>query len=165
MKGLYAPLHQLPSDHGRKAALLQQVRQLLQRQALLPAARQSAGGQDLLRVRIKGIEHAAAQRLPSFPSLCFPAWPRAWIPVFGRCRDLCRFLHPQALYQPERPSTAHVHWVPAGSPVACLDDAAKRTAGTAEWDWKIDLQEAEGWITQALKGGGTLRQCGTGLGR
>lgn len=152
MKGLYAPLYKLPPDHRWKPALLQQVRQLLQRQALLPAARQSEGCQDLFAVRIKGFEHASAQRLASFPSLCFSAWSWAWVSVFGCCRDLSRFLHPQALYRSQRSFAAHVHWFPAWSSFARLDDAAKGTTGTARRDWKVDFQEeTQRCITQELK--------------
>jgi hypothetical protein len=152
MKGSYASLHELPPDHDRKAALLQQVRQFLQRQALLPAARQSAGRQNLLAVRFKRFEHAATQRIASFPSLCFSAWPWTWISVFGCCRNLSRFLHPQALYRSKRSSASDVHWISARSSFAPLDDAAKGTAGTAKRDWKADLQkEAQGRFAQALK--------------
>jgi hypothetical protein len=166
MKGLYAPLYKLPPDHRRKAAVLQQVRQLLQRQALLPSARQSAGCQDLLGVRVKGFEHAAAQRNSSFPSLCFPAWSWAWISVPGGCGSLSRFLHPQALYRSKRSAAPDVYWVPVWSSLAWLDDAAKGAAGIVEWVWKIALQEeAQGWRAQALKEGGTSGQCGTGLSR
>lgn len=152
MKGSYAPLHKLPPGHGWKAALLQQVRQFLQRSALLPAARQSAGGQDLFAVRIKGFEHATAQRLAFFPALCFSvgSWP--WISVLGCCRDLSRFLHPQTLYRSQRSFAADVHWVPARSSFALLDDAAKGTTGIVRRDWKVNFQEeTQRWITQALK--------------
>lgn len=152
MKGSYAPLHKLPPDHRWKAALLQQVRQFLQRQALRPAARQSEGCQDLLRVRLERFKHAAAQRLAPFPPLCFSAWPWPRISVFGGCWSLSRLLHPQALYRSKRSSAADVHWVPAWSSFAPLDDAAKGTTRTARRDWKADFQEeTQRWITQALK--------------
>jgi hypothetical protein len=152
MKGSYAPLYKLPPDHGWKAALLQQVRQLLQPQALLPAARQSEGCQGLLAVRIKGFEHATAQRLAAIPPIYFSVWSWAWISVFGGCRSLSRLLHPQALYRSKRSSAADVHWVPAWSSFAPLDDAAEGTTRTARRDWKADFQEeTQRWITQALK--------------
>ena len=169
MKGSYAPVHKLPPDYRRKATLLQQVRQLLQRQAVLPAARQSEGCKNLLAVRIKGFKHSAAQRIASVPALYFSAWAGTGISVFGCRRSLSRFLHPQTLHRSKRPSAPDVHWVLARSSLACLDDAAQRTAGTARRDWKTDFQkEAQRWIAQALKeeercflGG----QCGMALGR
>jgi hypothetical protein len=152
MKGSYAPLYKLPPDHHGKATLLQQVRQLLQHQALSSAACQSAGGQDLLGVRIKGFEHAPAQGLAFVPPLCFPAWPGAWVSVFGCCRDLSRFLHPQALYRSKRSAAADVYWVPPRSSFTPLDDTAKRTAGVVDWSWETALRkEAQGWRAQALK--------------
>jgi hypothetical protein len=157
MKGSYAPLYKLPPDHGWEAALLQQVRQFLQRQALLPAARQSAGCQSLLRVWIEGFEHATAQRLTPFPALCFSVWSWAWVSVFGCCRDLSRFLHPQALYRSQRSFAADVPWVSARPSFARLDDAAKGTTRTVRWDWEVGFQkETQRWITQALKWRGTL---------
>jgi hypothetical protein len=169
MKGSYAPLYKLPPDHRWKAALLQQVRQFLQRQALLPAARQSAGCQSLLRVWIEGFEHATAQRLTPFPALCFSVWSWAWVSVFGCCRDLSRFLHPQALYRSQRSFAADVHGFSTRSSFTRLDDAAKGITRTVRRDWKTDFQEeTQRWTAQALKGRGTLfrkGQCGTGLGR
>jgi hypothetical protein len=141
MKGSYAPLYKLPPDHGWEAALLQQVRQFLQRQALLPAARQSESGQDLFAVRIKGFKHAAAQSLAVIAPVCFPAWPWAWISVSGCCRDLSRFLHPQALYRSQRSFAADVPWVSARPSFARLDDAAKGTTGIVRRDWETDFQE------------------------
>src|SRR5262249_40038335 len=111
MKGSYAPLYKLPPDHHGKATLLQQVRQLLQRQALSSAACQSAGSQDLLGVRLKRLEYTAAQGIASFPALCFPAWPWAWISVSGCCRNLSRVLHPQTLYRSKRSSATDGYWV------------------------------------------------------
>jgi hypothetical protein len=152
MKGSYAPLYKLPPDHGWKAALLQQVRQLLQPQALLPAARQSEGCQDLFAVRIKGFEHATAQSVAAIPSVCFPVWSRAWISFLGGSWDLSRFLHPQALYRPKRSFAAHVHGFSTRSSFTRLDDAAQGTARIVRWRWKTDFQkEAQRRITQALK--------------
>lgn len=169
MKGSYAPLYKLPPDHRWKAALLQQVRQLLQRQALLPAARQSEGRQNLFAVWIKGFKHAAAQRFAVIPSVCFPAWSWAWISVFGCCRSLSRFLHPQTAYRSQRSFAADVHWFLPRSPFTHLDDAPKGTAEIVRRDWETDFQEeAQRWFTQALKEEERLfwkGQCGTGLGR
>jgi hypothetical protein len=152
MKGSYASLHELQPDHDRKAALLQQVRQFLQRQALLPSARQSEGCQDLLAVRFKGFEYAAAKSLTSSPPLCFSAWPWTRISVFGRRGNLSRFLYPQALDRSKRTIATDVYWFSARSLVAPLDDAAKGTARAARRDWKADLQEEEqGSFAQALK--------------
>lgn len=141
MKGSYAPLYKLPPDHDGKASFLQQVRQLLQHQVVLPAARQSTGCKNLLAVRIKGFEHAAAQRIIIFPPFCFSAWPWTWISVFGCCRNLSRFLHPQTLYRSKRSSAFDVHWIPARSSFAPLDDAAQGTARTVRWDCKADLRK------------------------
>jgi hypothetical protein len=152
MKGSYAPLYKLPPDYGWEAALLQQVRQLFQRQALFPAARQSPRSQDLFAVRIKGFEHTPAQGPTAIPPLCFPAWPWAWSSVFSCCRDLSRFLYPQALYRSKRSFAADVHWFLPRSSFVRLDDAAKGTTGIVKQDWKTDFQEKEQrWFTQALK--------------
>ena len=157
MKGSYAPLYKLPPDHRWKAAFLQQVRQFLQRQALLPAARQFAGCQSLFRVWIEGFEHATAQRLTAFSALCFSVWSWAWVSVFGCCRNLSRFLHPQALYRSQRSFAAHVHGFSTRASLARLDDAAKGTTRTVRRDWKTNFQEeTQRWTTQALKGRGTL---------
>jgi len=147
MKGPYASLYKLQPDHHRKASFLQQMRQFLQHQAVLPVACKSAGRPDLRRVWLKGFEHTAAQSITLCPLLYFPAWPRSCISIFRCCRNLSRFLHPQTLYQSQWSSAADVPWVPARSSTACLDDAAKGTAEIAGWDWKAGLQaEKQGWV-------------------
>jgi hypothetical protein len=152
MKGSYAPLHELPPDHHRKAALLQQVRQFLQHPALFPAARQSAGGKNLLTVRITRFEHTAAQRLAIFSALRFSAWPWPWISVFGDCGSLSRFLRPQTLYRSKRSSAFDVHWIPARSSFAALDDVAQRTAWTDRWNLETDVwKKKQRQDAQALK--------------
>jgi hypothetical protein len=157
MKGSYAPLHKLPPDHGRNPALLQQVRQILQRQALFSPARQSAGCRDLLRVRIKGLEHSSAQRITSFPPLCFPAGSWPWFSVSLCCRNLSRFLYPQTVYRSEWSFASDVHCVSARSSFAWLDDAAQAPTRGAGGHRQSHLQkEAQRRVTQALKEEGTL---------
>src|SRR6185312_6331901 len=99
-----------------------------------------------------GSKDSSAERLSSFPPLCFAAWPWTGISVPGCCRTLSRVLHPQTRYRSKRSSASDVHWIPAWCCLASLDDAAEGTPRTIRRNCKTDLQEkGQGRITQALK--------------